>query len=273
MVQSNWQQKLAIARSMLWKNLLTSLSGISTTALLWSIATPSAYAQFVPEGLDPGDTYHLVFVSEGNFGAFLPNIGPYNDFIQGEAERNPDLTGTNQGIIYNVIGSTIADNVSAFNNALVEAPVYTTNGNLVATGFDDLWDGTLLNPISITQFGVGADQGIVEAATGTNFDGTISNFPLGNFVVQTVRLGDFQSISTEWVSDAVGPNLAVAVYRYYGLSQKLTVPDPDLGLLDNLVRAELSFEDPVPVLNETETVIDPGVEFSFLNSDILFEVV
>lgn len=198
MIQSNLRQKLAIARSRLWKNFLTSLSGISTTALLWSIATPSAYAQFVPNGLDPGDSYHLIFLTRDSNNAFSPIIDTYNNFIQEQAELNPSLTGTDIGITYNLMGSSIADNVSARDNALVEAPVYLTNGTFIASGFDDLWntanlDNKLLpSPINVTQFGV---QGSGPVATGTKSDGGRSELPLGSF----------SGVSTIGDSQAVGP--------------------------------------------------------------------
>ena len=266
------------------QHLAISASSISTAALLWGIATPSAQALFVPDELGPGDMYHLIFLTRDSRNAANPFIDPYNEFVQEQAQLNPSLTGTDQGIIYKALASTLSDNVSALNNALVEAPVYLMDGTFIASGFDDLWNTEMIDnkllpsPINVTQFGV-VDTLAVFVATGTNFDGTLASNPLG--VVGLINpesvLGDPQEADPRWINDVRGPNGPLVDYQLYALSQKLTVPgappppepNPDLGFLDNLVRGQLLLEDPVPVLNETEIVVDPGVEFSFLDSELL----
>ena len=55
--------------------------------------------------LNPGDTYHLVFVTEGTRDATSTDIADYNAFVKAEAER-PGATTENLGINWFAIGST-----------------------------------------------------------------------------------------------------------------------------------------------------------------------
>ena len=59
----------------------------------------------VPDGLQPGDMYHLVFVTEGTRDATSIDIADYNAFVQAEAERS-EATTENFGIDWFAIGST-----------------------------------------------------------------------------------------------------------------------------------------------------------------------
>ena len=208
------------------RNLVTSTSGIFAAALLWGIATSSAFALYVPPGLGPDDTYHLVFVTRDIDNAIATTIGPYNDFVQRQAEQNPSLTGTDAGITYKVIGSSIADNVSAFNNAVVEAPVYLLDGTLIATGYDDMWDGELAAPINVTEFGVVASGDPTLVGTGSKSNGGLGTFPLGNIsVTGTITAGRLNESNSTWIA---GPDVnKIFGYRYYGLSEKITVGTGD----------------------------------------------
>ena len=112
------------------------------------VATASARADvFVPPGLNPGDMYHLVFVTVSVEDPTSSDIAVYNDFVQAEAAKYPSLTGTDLGVTYRAIAST--SSVDARDNALVSAPVYRLDGELVASGFDDMWDGSIQARISL----------------------------------------------------------------------------------------------------------------------------
>jgi hypothetical protein len=203
------------------------------------IGVSSAQAVFVPVGLQPGDSYHLLFVTRDSRNASAAFITSYNNFVQEQAELNPSLTGTDQGITYNAVASALrldADDilvgVSARDNALVEAPVYLTDGTLIADGFDDLWntaniDNKLLPaPINVTQFGVVDTTSSLTVATGTNFDGTYSNDPLGNIdlINEESKLGNGLVQGPQWIDDVSGPNGPLIDYRFYAMSEKITVP-------------------------------------------------
>ena len=57
----------------------------------------------VPAGLNPGDTYQLVFVTAGGHNAYsTPDIGVYNAFVQAQAELFGSIT-ENYGIHWHAI--------------------------------------------------------------------------------------------------------------------------------------------------------------------------
>ena len=94
--------------------------------LLTAVTITTAHANvLVPDGLQPGDMYHLVFVTEGTRDATSTDIADYNAFVQAEAER-PGAITENFGIEWFAIGSTAT--VDARDNAVVEAPVYLLDG-------------------------------------------------------------------------------------------------------------------------------------------------
>ena len=47
----------------------------------------------VPDGLLPGDTYHLAFVTNGTIDGWSTDIAVYNSFVNDEAALHPDLAG------------------------------------------------------------------------------------------------------------------------------------------------------------------------------------
>ena len=54
---------------------------------------------FVPDDLDPGDQYHLVFVTVGTINGFIADISVYKNFAQTQAEFNLSVTGTDTGVM------------------------------------------------------------------------------------------------------------------------------------------------------------------------------
>lgn len=96
----------------------------------------------VPTGLNPGDTYHLAFVSSTSRDGTSTNIADYNSFVQGVA--NAAGIGSSENVDWFTIAST--STVDAKDNAVVgvSTPVYLVNGTTkIADGFSDMWDGSL----------------------------------------------------------------------------------------------------------------------------------
>lgn len=94
-------------------------------------AEPDNAAIFVPPGLNPGDVYHIAFVTRGTHDALSVDIADYNQFVRYEAVLPGALT-EKFGIEWFAIGSTAE--VDAQDNAVISAPVY-------------LLDGTRLSPL------------------------------------------------------------------------------------------------------------------------------
>jgi len=189
---------------------------VALMALVVLVAAVFARGEIItPSDLNPGDTYHLVFVTEDGRDATSPDIADYNAFVQAQAEQNADLTGTDLGISWWAIAST--DGSIARQNALVDGPVYRLDGTLVATGFADIWDGRLLAPISINQFL--DDPTPRDVWTGSNSGGFASSTHLGDPVV---NYGSANTISSRWMFDQT--RSASDELSFYALSEKLTVP-------------------------------------------------
>ena len=121
------------------------------TILVFSMTAATSQASvFVPAGLQPGDMYHLAFVTAGARDATSTMIGDYNVFVRSQAAMNSALTGTDMGVMYNAIAST-SDDIARV-NALVAAPVYLLDGTKIADGFDDMWDGDIDANFQVDQY-------------------------------------------------------------------------------------------------------------------------
>ena len=195
---------------------ISSLSAVTITCVLifFGAATSAHAALITPSGVAPGQTYQLAFVTSGTSTATSADIGDYNGFVQ--AAANAAGMGS---VVWHAIAST--STVNANSNALVSAPVYNMNGELVATGFSDFWDGT-------HTVGVGIDYNENNASrnfnvwTGTNTDGTNAG---------SLALGNAQAIWAEstlssgaWINR--GTQATTVSYALYALSAPLTAPIP-----------------------------------------------
>ena len=224
---------------------LTGRMKVHTAATMVVVVT-TVWARadvFVPPGLNPGDTFQLVFVTGSVENPSSNDIGIYNEFVQTEAAKHPLLTGTDMEVTYRVIAST--SSVDARDNALVSAPVYRLDGQLVASGFDDMWDGSIQAPISLeagrtfcsfdpdpdpdpdyhpcTDYvwtGSGPDGRVIT-------DGKASYLYLGS---SRVALGDASRSDGSWLIYGVYPSFEFDwgpfSAGFYALSEPLTVPLP-----------------------------------------------
>lgn len=189
---------------------------IFLTMIFTGLVIASSQADiFVPAGLMPGDTYHLAFVTRDGIDATSTDIADYNAFVMAQAALNPSLTGTTEGVIWNVIGSTAT--VAARDNAFVDAPVFLFNSSKIADDFADIWDGSIDATLTLTQF---AANSFVSQHTGTGPDGlqttgrTLGSTP---FVMTGAPFTDLR-----WIFSTQGD--PAAARPLYALSQKLTVP-------------------------------------------------
>ncbi len=195
---------------------------LSMTLALFCLAAPHASAApiLTPPGLLPGQEYQLAFISsEAIPNAMSSNINDYNNFVQGVAAGAGLTTINGQSVTWHAIGSTATVNANA--NALVLFPVYNLGGQNVATGFTDMWDGNLNNPINFDQSGNLLNNLVY---TGSNSDGTAHPlFPLGSLNGNTV-VGFSGSTGSNWiVTGAVNYNAPLPLYA---LSDPITVPFP-----------------------------------------------
>jgi hypothetical protein len=187
-------------------------------------------APFVPPGLQPGDSYHLAFLTAGVHDAISADIAVYNAFVQKQAELNPAATGTDVGVKWYAIASTEA--VDARDNALVSAPVYLFNAFnqlKVADGYADMWDGDLQLAIARDQYGIDkpptGDPDLVW--TGSIPDGTAYSYPLGSGGLGMgggIGVGEVTR-TDRWMHCCAG--VETTLHELYALSEKLVVPIPE----------------------------------------------
>ncbi len=131
----------------------------------------------VPAGLNPGDSYHVVFVSSTDGLPLSSSIAHYDTHVQNAADAAG--IGTSIGLAWRAIVSTETVNAithlgSLFSNENT-IPIYNQNGDLVASSFNDMWDGFLNKPIGYDEYGT-IDRSYTY--TGTNTSGLADN-PLG----------------------------------------------------------------------------------------------
>ncbi|MFM6060461.1 MAG: PEP-CTERM sorting domain-containing protein, partial [Microcystis aeruginosa] len=163
------------------------VSGVALATLVTSGAAQAALV-VVPPGLNPGDQFRLVFVTDGTRNATSTNINDYNTFVTNQVTGSALATqlttaGFNLGTItWKAIGSTSA--VSAKVNtgtdgSQPDVPIYLIDGNKVANKNADLWDGSIQTQINRTQTdGTPSDS----VFTGSDTDGS----PLTNSLGATI---------------------------------------------------------------------------------------
>ena len=130
------------------KNLLTCC------AVLLSVQSPIIAGEIITQPTD--GPYRLAFISNNGVTSSSSDIATYNGFITAQANQSAELTAL--GTSWYAFGSTEA--VDARDNTKTVPgtdgngiPIYDLLGNLVAASYADLWDGSLLSPITTDQFG------------------------------------------------------------------------------------------------------------------------
>ncbi|MGK7931319.1 MAG: hypothetical protein AB4041_07785 [Microcystaceae cyanobacterium] len=219
------------------KLLLPTLLAI--TATIVPAVSKAASVSIIPENLNSGDKYRLVFLTSSTTSAISDNIDTYNDFVsQRISLANNELTNLNTS--WFAIVST--DNVDAISNTntainISDIPIYlvTPNGTpneLVAEDYGDFWDGSINSPINNTE--QGAERPNVVSWTGTQTDGTKTGNPLGSN--DRSSFGFVNSTNTQWIENG-SPITVNNVRSVYGISDVLEVPqqtpetNPVFGIL------------------------------------------
>lgn len=131
----------SLASSALCAVMVAAFVGVASQAS----ATPISLG--TPSGLNPGETFRVLFVTSGTIDATSTDITTYNDFVQAQAGG-----ATYGGVTVNwkAIGSTATvkarDNVGGFTTSV---PVYVPSGVQIATGLgtdsNNLWSTSLLS--------------------------------------------------------------------------------------------------------------------------------
>lgn len=208
--------------------------------LIWSsllfCATIAAHAAITitPPGLNPGDNYRLIFVTDGTTTASSSNITTYNNFVAAEAAS---ITALNElGTTWTAIGSTATvdarDNTGT-NPISTGVPIYRLDGVLIANNNADFWDSSIAATVSISPTMATIGTNVWTGTDGLGVEYTAQPGALG--IASTAVAGWSNRTNTNWVR---GPQpTASTILPLYGISGVLTaVPEPStyailMGLL------------------------------------------
>ena len=179
------------------------------------------WAGNVPTCLSPGDSYRIIFVTSDRRDATSSNIGTYNNFVQTQANLNPDLVG----ITFRALASTDATNARTNTDTFgagTNIRIFYYQGRKVADDYANLygtWDtNEPRNQNGEIHPGI-TGTGEVRVWTGTRQNGTSPAQELGTGAA--VR-GDARNAGqTLNVGTALGGNNFAF---FYALSDIQTVP-------------------------------------------------
>ena len=203
------------------------------TLTLWAVvvcavlglALPAPGGIIVPPGLNPGDSYHLIFVTSTSRDATSGDINDYHAFVNAAADTSP-LSGVpdvNWYAIASTTGGAVAKDL--FSDT---APRYEIDGSpLVAADYAAMW-GTMdpwvdvdLGKFTLSEQGVAvADD--TKVYTGTNTDGTPHTWKLGSGSEHT-RVGFVGRTNHNWIDCTGSGDPSTNEHRLYAISEKLTV--------------------------------------------------
>jgi hypothetical protein len=203
---------------------------VSTLALL--VASPQVHAGFALPP-PPVGQYRLAFVTSMGTDATSTNIADYNNFVSEAADDAPALSAL--PTTWTVIGST--EDISATLNTMTDpspsgdtgVPIYRLDNVKIADHYDDLWDGTLDEPLFITETGAMISGSVW---TGTNSSG--QGDPSNELGAGMPNFGS-ATMPSEWITD--GSDDSSEVFRLYAISGVLgtAVPEPGAFLFVGLV--------------------------------------
>ncbi|MDT8391475.1 MAG: PEP-CTERM sorting domain-containing protein [Lentisphaeria bacterium] len=191
-----------------------------------------------------GDQYRFAFVGSANRQAQDTDIAVYNSWAQGLADASALGIGTDQGVTWNVIGST--STVNARDNTSTNPNVNGTGetiylldgGTVVAINYAQLWDGTIDNAIAIDENGNAKSPSW--AFTGTYIDGTNSGMGATRNPLGVNEVSQAGSTLDQWIWRVNTSASYTNSLPMYAMSDPLTiVPEPSTALLAGLGLAGL----------------------------------
>jgi hypothetical protein len=205
------------------------------------VTLPPLRAVTLPPGLQAGDQYRLVFVTtnetygwKGAAAGAFTNFTQYHDFAASEAASGPALNAL--GTTWKAVVATRTPSSNARANTETDpaangtgVPIYNLAGQPVALDNADLWDGSILNPINVTQLGTGPTPqrngqylvwtGITDDAGNGNGDWSLIT-PSGNYI----NAGCATNVNLNWARGMGGSEFKSDLMPIYVMSGILAYP-------------------------------------------------
>ena len=200
-----------------------------SAGLLWLPPADAARAQssqtvpadwaLLPNGIEPGDSFRLLFVTSATRDAASTGIADYNSHVQNAAGGNDSLKSFKDQFTA-LISTTSVDAKDNTGTTGSGVPIHWMGGEKVADDYADLYDGDWDSAKGRTESG-GSYTGLVW--TGGNKAGAKSGQRYAG--ADEVRLGDLSDATRPLSS----PQAAASSESYplYALSPVLTVAEPE----------------------------------------------
>jgi hypothetical protein len=213
------RQRFAIVAAVLW--LGSGLEGWAEAGVILQ----------TPAGLNPGDQFRFVFLTDGIRDATSTSIADYDSFVNDQAGG-----ATYNGAVIHWLALSSTDAVDAIDHVgQTNTPVYLSDGTLVtaSTTPSGLWSRTLVHPINLNLAGDPVAP-FTFVWSGTNPFGTGFGGPLGSATPQTGS--PFDTLDS-WIASGRSPGGDSR--PLYGISSVLTVPQavPEPSTLTMLATA------------------------------------
>ncbi len=197
-----------------------------TLIVATSIAASTAFAGSIsaPSGLNPGDQFRIVFVTDGTIRGNNEVSSTYDSLVQSEA-AGTTYNGNSVTWLAIISSSNFANPVSAIShigeNTTSSIPVYLVDGTKVASSDNSngLWSGALQHSINED---IGGQTNLAFSVwTGTSSSGTIATPTNSHFGIRPTY-GSTVSSDANWINAGTSSN--TTSYHVYGISEVLTVP-------------------------------------------------
>ena len=210
-----------------------------------------------PAGLQPGDSFRLLFVTSTKRNTEPKDIAYYNEFVERAADKNPNL----EPYQFRALGST-AD-VDARDNTNTAAgegvPIYWVGGDKVADNYADFYDGTWDSYTATNEQGHIYRSSLNYIATGSHNNGTKKPY----WYLGAEFAGDGSVESGKVLQKDNQVSWWSTQFRYYALSPVLTVnPYHEVSSASPLVPSGMKDGDTFRLL------FVPSFEHNALSSDI-----
>ena len=198
--------------------------------IVTELVTIDINSDLVPDGLVAGDTFQLAFSSsvrmnEGglSLSGKDSSLADFDAAVQNLADNSSIAEVANLGATWSVIASSNTEDARDHAALGASTPLYTVNGDIIATGFADLWDGGLTNSLR-NENGDGPGS---EAGTGTLTTGYKSSNPIGTG--SNFSRGLAGATNSDWIDTS---STSGDPSYFYGMSNEiLIVPEPSTLIL------------------------------------------
>jgi hypothetical protein len=203
---------------------------LSSMFIVKSVFALDAPAVMVPPGLNPGDTYYIMFVTSTTISGNQPSAA-----YPAHANAAADLSGVKGTDDANISwGAWYAHDDGTFSTSALFAadntrPIYNLNGDLIANSYADLTDGTLTTAIGYDESGNAIHASVW---TGVLCDGVtifVGDDTLGGMdtAVDGCVYGSSSATGCNFSYQSIGGGLGCTDQMYlYAVSPLLTVPAP-----------------------------------------------